>query len=189
MDIFKNSHNLFLYSFRIHFRRKRAMSNKESRNQKYWRYLYIFLFISLMLSCSPEWNEEEKAVISTVEGFFNVLSTKDSTTANKLILPSGYLTSIRPDSTIRMQSHQAFLQNLVQMDDDLLERMWNPRVMIHNQIAIVWTPYDFHLNGQWSHCGVEAFSLVKTEQGWQIAGVIYTVEKEGCKESPLGPVE
>jgi hypothetical protein len=36
------------------------------------------------------------------------------------------------------------------------------------------------------HCGVDAFDLVETPEGWKIAGGVYTVEMEGCAPSPLG---
>ena len=52
---------------------------------------------------------------------------------------------------------------------------------------MVWAPYDFHVNGAFSHCGVDVFSLVRTAEGWRIAAVAYTVEREGCAPSPLGP--
>jgi len=65
--------------------------------------------------------------------------------------------------------------------------MWDPNVLIHKEIAVVWAKYDFHREGKFSHCGVDAFNLVKTPEGWKISGIIYTVEKEGCGESPIGP--
>lgn len=44
-------------------------------------------------------------------------------------------------------------------------------------IAVVWTPYAFHVDRELSHCGVDAFSLVDGGDGeWKIAGVVYTVE-------------
>jgi hypothetical protein len=67
--------------------------------------------------------------------------------------------------------------------------MWDPLVLVHGRIAVVWAPYDFHINGEFSHCGVDAFTLIKTENGWQIAGAAYTIEPKGCAASPLGPVE
>jgi hypothetical protein len=32
---------------------------------------------------------------------------------------------------------------------------------------------------------VDAFSLIKTSEGWKIDGFVYTVEPAGCPESPL----
>jgi len=50
--------------------------------------------------------------------------------------------------------------------------------MVHEGIAVVWTPYEFHVNGEFSHCGVDAFSLVRIDGQWKIAGIVYTVERE-----------
>jgi hypothetical protein len=51
----------------------------------------------------------------------------------------------------------------------------------------VWAPYDFHIDGQRTHCGVEAFALIRRDSVWQIAGITYTVERRNCSASPLGP--
>jgi hypothetical protein len=67
--------------------------------------------------------------------------------------------------------------------------MWDPDVRIHGAIAVVWTRYDFWVDGKFSHCGVDAFDLVKTAEGWRIAGGVYTVERTGCPPSPLGPLK
>jgi len=53
----------------------------------------------------------------------------------------------------------------------------------------VWTPYDFWVDGKFSHCGIDIFDLVKTAEGWKISGATYTVERTGCAASPLGPLK
>ena len=58
---------------------------------------------------------------------------------------------------------------------------------MHGPIASVWTPYDFWVDGKFSHCGIDIFDLVKTAEGWKISGLTYTVERTGCAPSPLGP--
>jgi len=68
------------------------------------------------------------------------------------------------------------------------ERMWNPEVRIRGFIASVWTPYDFWSDGKFSHCGVDAFNLIKTDEGWRIAGGTYTVERE-CEPESVRTVE
>jgi len=52
----------------------------------------------------------------------------------------------------------------------------------------VWAPYDFWRDGKFSHCGVDAFDLIKTDEGWKIAGGGYTLESK-CEPSPLGPLK
>lgn len=68
-----------------------------------------------------------------------------------------------------------------------LERIWDAEVRIRGPIAVVWAPYDFHIGGKFSHCGIDIFDLVEKESGWVITGATYTVERTGCSESPLGP--
>ena len=70
----------------------------------------------------------------------------------------------------------------------LLERIWDPEVKIRGPIANVWTPYDFWIDGKFSHCGIDSFDLIKVDGQWKISGIMYTVESD-CKPSPLGPLK
>jgi hypothetical protein len=74
------------------------------------------------------------------------------------------------------------------MRDTFVERMWEPVVQVHGPIATLWAPYDIHRNRQFVHCGVDAFTLIRTTTGWKIATVVYTAEPTGCAPSPLGPL-
>ena len=87
----------------------------------------------------------------------------------------------------RRQTDTSFVRSLAEGRERLLERFWAPVVHVHGPLAEVWAPYDFHVDGRFSHCGVDSFSLVRTAAGWQIAGIVYTVETTGCAASPLGP--
>jgi hypothetical protein len=44
----------------------------------------------------------------------------------------------------------------------------------------VWTEYDFHLGDKFSHCGVDAFHLLKTSAGWKVVALSDTARREGC---------
>ena len=133
---------------------------------------------------------EEKAVLAAVQGFFDSMVTKDIEAAKKVLVPEGRLFSVRVqdgEKVVRISSNQDFIDGLARSTDDWLERMWDPEVKIRGSIATVWTPYDFHINGKFSHCGIDAFDLVKKDGAWMISGGTYTVERTGCAESPLGP--
>lgn len=57
-----------------------------------------------------------------------------------------------------------------------------PQVRIDETLATVWTQYDFHLAGKFSHCGVDAFHLLKTATGWKIVSLADTSRMEGCPQ-------
>jgi hypothetical protein len=154
---------------------------------------FFILVLVASLGFQLSWtspNSEEKHVIAAVEQFFKALETRDADLARSILMPEGVIFSVREEDgekNIRATTHEQIIESLASSTEKMLERMWDPKVLIHKEIAAVWTQYDFHREGKFSHCGVDAFNLIKTPEGWKISGIFYTVEKEGCEESPLGP--
>ena len=73
-------------------------------------------------------------------------------------------------------------------DDDLLERGFDAQVMVEGRIGMVWLPYDFYVNGELSHCGVDVFTMLETADGWRIASLSWTVaQPPECRLHPDGP--
>ena len=62
------------------------------------------------------------------------------------------------------------------------EQIWGYDVKLEDNLATVWTPYSFYLGETLLHCGVNAFHVAKTEDGWKIIQITDTRKKEGCKE-------
>ena len=62
------------------------------------------------------------------------------------------------------------------------ERYWNPTVLLRGSIAVVWAPYEFWRDGKTTHCGVDVFDLVKQDDVWRVANIMYTVEPQACPE-------
>jgi hypothetical protein len=48
------------------------------------------------------------------------------------------------------------------------ERVLSYEIRIDDRLATAWTPYDFYAGDKYSHSGIDAFQLVKTEKGWKI---------------------
>lgn len=148
------------------------------------------LLVLLLMPVPAQAQSDQDAVAAAVQQLFDAMAARDTLAARAVLLPEGRFFSIRDTDEgprVGRSSHQDFLDQLTMPGDDWLERMWNPTITIHGRLAMVWTPYDFYRNGQFSHCGIDAFSLLKTADGWKIAGTTYTVESTGCPESPLGP--
>lgn len=61
------------------------------------------------------------------------------------------------------------------------EIIWDERIEIDGNLAQVWASYAFYLGKKFNHCGVDAFHLVKSEDGeWKIFHLADTGQKEGC---------
>ena len=135
---------------------------------------------------------DKEAVVGVVAAFFAAMTARDVDGMRKILTPDGILYGYRegPDGLLIIRpSHDDYLANLATSEGEMVERFWEPEVMLHDRMAVVWTPYDFYLNGEFSHCGIDNFSFLKTDDGWKIAGVVFSMEREGCGESPLGPLD
>jgi hypothetical protein len=134
---------------------------------------------------------EKAAVLKTVQAFFDTMTAADVDGARRILQPQGRFHAMRmrdgkPD--VRSFTNEEYFAQLQAGKQQMRERMWNPEVRISGLIASVWAPYDFWIDGKFSHCGIDAFDLIKTEEGWKLAGGVYTLESN-CAPSPLGPLK
>ena len=97
------------------------------------------------------------------------------------------LVAIAPDGKITSTPVEKWTERLIGSKDAWLERIWDPQVLEHGGIAVIWAPYDFYVNGRFSHCGTDSVNLIKSEPGWRISGLSFTRQISGCPASPLGP--
>lgn len=152
---------------------------------------------------SPALSDRD-AALAVVQAFFDTLAAKDVAGAQRILITkatkdvAGEQRLLRPEATFHYVqqkdgktvvegfTRQWWLEAMPGRKQVWFERIWNPEVRVHGLIATVWAPYDLWRDGTFSHCGVDACSLIKTDEGWQISGCIYTIEKQ-CEASPLGP--
>jgi hypothetical protein len=134
-------------------------------------------------SSTPRVDPEEAAVLAVVQQFFDSMTARDEVAAAETLIIEGQFMSAREGANgpaTRATPLATYVEGLTLGTSRQEERMWDPVVMVRGGIAMVWTPYDFHTNDQLTHCGIDVFSLLKTRDGWRIAGVTYTVEPDGC---------
>lgn len=141
---------------------------------------------------SSGYSPRETEVVAVVEAFLKAISERDGAMMEALSLPGGSVHAVvlGDDGSLERISSRSLADDAVRIPADpnpLLERMWDPVPMVHGRLATVWAPYDFWVGGSWSHCGVDAFTLVETDAGWRVSSVSYTSEISDCPESPLPP--
>ena len=151
----------------------------------------VIVLISVAGANAQPQDAEKAAVLETVQAFFDTMTAGDVEGARRILQPQGRFHAMRmrdgkPD--VRTFTNEEYFAQLQASKQKMRERMWSPDVRIRGLIATVWTPYDFWIDGKFSHCGIDAFDLIKTEQGWKLAGGVYTLESK-CEPSPLGPLK
>ncbi len=94
------------------------------------------------------------SVLAVVNEFFRAMAARDTAAFARTQMSDGvmYAVVMRADSAaIRRQTIEALVRQVGATTDTYLERMWDATVHVHGPIAVVWTPYDLHRNGQFSH--------------------------------------
>jgi hypothetical protein len=151
--------------------------------------------VVMSLALATSWADESgdrEAVLEVLDFFFSAMTAKNAVAMQEVMTIDGVMygyTDGENGPEIFSITHTDYLEGLSTHEGLPVERIWNPRVDLHDRIAIAWTPYDFHNDGVFSHCGMNTFSLLKREDGWRITGVVFSVQTEGCEESPTGTLK
>ena len=115
------------------------------------------------------------------------ISTNDIEKARYHVLEEGRVFRVRKDG-MSFRSNSEFFEQTADQSTNYYERMWDPIILYRGDLAVAWTTYDFHLNGKFSHCGAESFTLTRLNNKWMVVDWAYTAnEPENCN-SPLGKV-
>lgn len=73
-----------------------------------------------------------------------------------------------------------WLESVGASERELDERIHDVQVQVDQGLASIWAGYDLYVDGELSHCGVDAFHLVRTAEGWRILEIVDTRRTEGC---------
>lgn len=155
------------------------------------RVLLIVLFAMLPATSSTQGASDREAVLKTIQIFFDTMTARDAEGARKILVPEGRFFAMdmrKPKTEPTSFTNEEYFARLPQRKQTIHERIWNPVVRVHESIATVWAPYDLWIDGKFGHCGVDTFDLIKTVEGWKIAGGAFTMEVK-CEPSPLGPLK
>ena len=146
-------------------------------------FLLILLLISINSFAQKKQNPEEKEILLKVQQFFDALEKQDTVLFKSILLTNGQVWAISEKENAAkysMRQFSDFMKTLINPARVIQERMLSSEVKIHNRIAMAWVPYTLDISGKFSHCGVDLFTFLKTDEGWKIATAAYTIEPEGC---------
>ena len=144
----------------------------------------LVLGLAFAVGCTaPRRTADEEACLDAVQGFFDVIATSDAEAGAALMVPEGAFVSVRArdgERSLRSFTNADWLARMGEQDQAYFEAFdGEPTVLVDGDVAVVWGRYVFDVDGARSHVGTDAFTLVRTDAGWRIAGGAYTVEATG----------
>lgn len=121
---------------------------------------------------------DEQAVLAPVQAMFDGMAKRDATAIKAPTLPGGTMVLMRDGKPVQM-TFDAFAERVGKPGTTQIEeRIHDPLVRIDNDLAVVWAPFDFLVNGKVDHCGTDLFNLVHQDGKWLIASVADTGRKD-----------
>ncbi len=158
--------------------------------------LPLLLALGLSASCAAPGastaeyapSESDRAAITdVVQRAFDAIETNDQAAWAEVLTSKGMYTSIRGaagERRIGFQTYAEAAENTTPPPNAYLERWWDPIILVDGDIAMVWTPYDFLIDGKFSHSGIDAIVLLRSDAGWKIASIAWNVEREPREGAP-----
>jgi hypothetical protein len=121
---------------------------------------------------------EEQAVLAPVRAMFDGMAKRDAAAIKEPLLPGGTMVLMRDGKPTQM-TLEAFAERVGKPGTTHIEeRIHDPLVRIDNDLAVVWAPFEFLVDGKVDHCGTDLFNLVRMDGKWLIASVADTGRKD-----------
>lgn len=128
---------------------------------------------------------EEAEVMAPVDMLFDGMRAKDTAMIRGAFVEGGVLKgpSRSPDGSWEVSTTPVddFVATIARLDRSIDEPLFDVEVRIDGPLATVWAEYDVYVDGEFSHCGVDAFQLVNLGDGWKILNIADTRRRDGCE--------
>ena len=153
------------------------------------RFTILLFLLSIVLFTNSIFaqHDQENNIKETISLFFEGLQSGDTlkikqTISDKLILQTTFINK-DGKSVLKNENVSKFLNSIAskKKEDSWREKLLSYSIQIDDNMANVWTPYEFYLNGNFSHCGVNSFHMFNNGTQWKIIYLIDTRRKQECK--------
>ena len=147
---------------------------------------YMIMIAASLFGLQSMAQNAEAEVKKPLEKLFVAMGAGDSASAHVLFHPKARLMSVitNKEGKTRLEDEpiSEFMKAIgsKKAEETYDERVSKYEIKIDGEMATAWTPYEFYYNGKFSHCGVNAFQLVKIDGEWKILQITDTRRKE-CK--------
>jgi len=127
---------------------------------------------------------DRETILATVQKVFDAMRTRDTALLSQVFDSTARLVGVsnRGTPSVSLTAPSQFGAAIARAPagDVWNERIYDPEVRIDGNVAQVWAYYTFHRNTTFSHCGVDAFMLVKVGTTWKITQLADSRRTEGC---------
>lgn len=140
------------------------------------------IFSLLLLGAMQVATAQEAEVKKAVTDFFEAFHAKDSVRMRAAFHENIVLHTVSSKAgktKVDVEAAQDMLVAIAAIPADVRfeERLLSFQIAVDGEMAHAWTPYEFYINGKFSHKGVDSFTLVKEDGTWKILYLVDTRRK------------
>ena len=147
---------------------------------------FVFFACAASVLAQSATAPENEAIVKVVRRLFEGMEKGDSAIVRSTFASEVTLATMRRNKEnkgqiARENSIAGFLKAVGTPHPDAWhEEIWNIRVQQDDNFAQVWCDYAFYVGSRFSHCGVDAFHLYKSDDGWKIFHLADTRRSTPC---------
>ena len=137
--------------------------------------------------------DDKAAALAIVDQLFAEMAAANPPGIIALNTKDAQLAAIRKtkDGKVRLDviNREEFSKFFTDKTAVIQEYMYDPKVVVDGDWAMVWGRYVFFVSNKLSHCGIDQFNLVRTAEGWKLANGASTIDPAACtdKEKKMKP--
>jgi hypothetical protein len=120
---------------------------------------------------------DEQAVLVPINRLFEGMAKRDASAVKASANPGATFVSMQY-GTLNQMTFEQLAERVGAGTTHIDERIHDPLVRIDNDLAVVWAPFTFHIDGKLDHCGTDLFSLVHNNGKWLIGSLSATLRKD-----------
>lgn len=125
---------------------------------------------------------EAAAVRAVVDRLFDGMRERDEAKMMSTFHADARLHGLGRDGGVSLTPASEFVASIRGAPEGMVldEVLGEVEIRIDGPLASVWTYYDFFAGDNFSHCGYNAFQMLKVGADWKIVAITDSRRREGC---------
>ncbi len=132
--------------------------------------------------------QDEAGALAAVEQMFEGMRAANSEMVMEVFAVDArfaLLSARDGPATVTVQSVDGWIRSIGGSDGRWNEQIYDVDTRVDGDMASIWAPYTFYLDGTIRHCGVNSIELLHGTEGWKVTQLSDTRRTEMCPD-PLG---
>lgn len=146
----------------------------------------LVLFLVHVAVAQPAEMSDQQQIKQAINQLFDGMRASDSSMVQAVFLENATMKTVGRNRDGEVILNETSVKQFVAAVGGPKEDIWDERldgieIKIDGDLASVWTPYRFFRGDTFSHCGVNSFQMMKTEEGWKVINIVDTRRRQGCE--------